>query len=70
MRATCIELSEIGYRADALFGKNVLGKQGITKIQDYELISTAINHGVEILRHWNQLCICRREMVLLIFWII
>lgn len=43
---TGIELSEVGYGAAALFGKDVLGKQGITEDQAQELINTAINHGV------------------------
>lgn len=43
---TGIKLSEVGYGAAALFGKDVLGKQGITEEQAYELISTSINTGV------------------------
>ena len=43
---TGIKLSEVGYGAAALFGKDVLGKQGVTDDQAYELISTAIKHGV------------------------
>ena len=43
---TGIELSEVGYGAAALFGKDVLGKQGITEEQAYDLISTAIGKGV------------------------
>lgn len=43
---TGIELSEVGYGAAALFGKDVLGKQGITEDTAYDLISTAIKHGV------------------------
>lgn len=44
--ATGVELSEIGYGAAALFGKNVLGKQGITEDSAYEIVSTAIANGV------------------------
>ncbi len=43
---TGIEISEVGYGAAALFGKDVLGKQGITEEQAYEIIKTAINSGV------------------------
>ena len=43
---TGIKLSEVGYGAAALFGKNVFGKQGITDDYAYEIISTAIKHGV------------------------
>lgn len=43
---TGIELSEIGYGAAALFGKDVLGKQGITEETAYELFYTAIKYGV------------------------
>ena len=43
---TEVELSEIGYGAAALFGKDVLGKQGITEEQAYYLILTAIEAGV------------------------
>lgn len=43
---TNIELSEVGYGAAALFGKDVFGKQGISDDQAYELISTAIKHGI------------------------
>ena len=43
---TGIEISEVGYGAAALFGKNVLGKQGITEEQAYSLITTAIQSGV------------------------
>lgn len=44
--STGIYLSEIGYGASALFGKDVLGKQGMTDNEAYELITTAIQHGV------------------------
>ena len=43
---TGIELSELGYGATALFGKNVLGKQGITEDQAQSLITTAISSGI------------------------
>lgn len=43
---TGIKISELGYGAAALFGKNVLGKQAITEDRAYELVSTAINYGV------------------------
>lgn len=43
---TGIQLSEIGYGAAALFGKDVLGKQGITEDQAYDLIKTALSNGV------------------------
>ena len=43
---TGIEISEVGYGAAALFGKDVLGKQGITEEQAYNIISTAIEHGI------------------------
>ena len=43
---TGIQISEVGYGAAALFGKDVLGKQGITEETAYELISTAIKQGV------------------------
>lgn len=46
---TGIKLSEVGYGAAALFGKNVFGKQGITDDYAYEIISTAIKHGVTFL---------------------
>lgn len=41
-----IKVSEIGYGAAALFGKDVLGKQGISEDTAYELVSTAIRHGI------------------------
>ena len=41
-----IELSEIGYGAAALFGKDVLGKQGITEDYAYDLFTTAIDSGI------------------------
>lgn len=44
--STGIELSEVGYGAAALFGKDVLGKQGISEEQAYNLISSAISAGV------------------------
>lgn len=43
---TGIQLSEVGYGAAALFGKDVLGKQGISNEQAYHLFSTAIKSGV------------------------
>lgn len=43
---TGIELSEIGYGAAALFGKDVLGKHGITEDQAYDLVTTAIEQGI------------------------
>lgn len=43
---TGIQISEVGYGVAALFGKDVLGKQGITEETAYELISTAIKQGV------------------------
>jgi aryl-alcohol dehydrogenase-like predicted oxidoreductase len=43
---TGIELSEAGYGAAALFGKDVLGKQGITEEQAYELIAASIKEGI------------------------
>ncbi len=43
---TGIELSEVCYGAAALFGKDVLGKQGITEEQAYNLIATSISNGV------------------------
>lgn len=43
---TGIELSEVGYGAAALFGKDVLGKQGIDEGQAFDIISTAIKSGV------------------------
>ncbi len=43
---TGIELSEVGYGAAALFGKDVLGKQGISEERAYSLISTALSCGV------------------------
>lgn len=43
---TGIELSEVGYGAAALFGKDVLGKQGISDNRAYDIISTAINRGI------------------------
>ena len=44
--STGIEISEVGYGAAALFGKDVLGKHGITEEKAYELVSIAISHGV------------------------
>lgn len=44
--ATGVELTEVGYGAAALFGKDVLGKQGIDDEQAYNLISSAIKHGI------------------------
>lgn len=43
---TGIELSEAGYGAAALFGKDVLGKQGISEEKAYELIAVAVEKGV------------------------
>ncbi len=43
---TGVELSEVGFGAAALFGKDVFGKQGISEEQAYNLISTAIKKGV------------------------
>lgn len=43
---TGISISEVGYGAAALFGKDVLGKQGISENKAYELINTAISQGV------------------------
>lgn len=43
---TGIELSEVGYGAAALFGKDVLGKQGITDEKAYKIIRSAIRHGI------------------------
>ena len=43
---TGIEISEIGYGAAALFGKNVLGKQGITEDTAYSLFTTALENGI------------------------
>lgn len=43
---TGITISELGYGAAALFGKDVLGKEGITDEKAYELVSVAINSGV------------------------
>ncbi len=44
--ATEVQLSEIGYGAAALFGKDVLGKQGITEEEAYELFITAVGQGI------------------------
>ncbi len=43
---TGVELSEIGYGAAALFGKDVLGKQGISEEKAYEIFITALSLGV------------------------
>ena len=43
---TDIELSEIGYGAAALFGKNAFGKEGISEDIAYEIIETAIKNGI------------------------
>lgn len=43
---TGITISEVGYGAAALFGKNVLGKQGITEEQAFSLIEAALSKGV------------------------
>lgn len=43
---TDIELPEIGYGADDLFGDHVFGKKGITEDVAYEVITTAIQHGM------------------------
>lgn len=44
--ATGIKLSEIGYGAAALFGKDVLGKQGISDEQAQEIFNTAIRSEI------------------------
>ena len=43
---TGIQISEIGYGCAALWGKDVLGKQGVTEEQAYTLFETAFNHGI------------------------
>ena len=44
--STDIYLSEVGYGAAALFGKDVLGKQGISEDIAYELIHNAVKLGI------------------------
>ncbi len=44
--STGVEISEVGYGAAALFGKDVFGQQGISDEKAYEIIKTAIKHGV------------------------
>lgn len=39
-------LSELGYGCTALFGKNVMGKQGITDEQAFDLITVALESGI------------------------
>lgn len=43
---TGIQISEVGYGCAALWGKDVLGKQGVTEEQAYTLFETAFIHGV------------------------
>lgn len=43
---TGIQLSEIGFGCAALWGKNVLGKQGLTEEKAYEIFDTAFRQGV------------------------
>lgn len=43
---TGIQISECGYGCAALFGKNVLGKEGISDKQAYKLVTTALEKGV------------------------
>ena len=43
---TGIELSEIGYGATALFGKDVFGKQAISEEEALNLISTSVKSGI------------------------
>lgn len=43
---TGIKISECGYGCAALFGKNVLGKEGISDKQAYKLIITALEKGI------------------------
>ena len=43
---TGIELSELGYGCAALFGKDVMGKQGLSEEKALEIIRTALNKGV------------------------
>ena len=43
---TGILISEVGYGCAALWGKDVLGKQGVTEEKAYELFETAYQHGV------------------------
>ena len=43
---TGIQLSELGYGAAALFGKNAFGKQGINDEEAYELFTVAISGGI------------------------
>ena len=44
---TGIQISEVGYGCAALWGKDVLGKQGVTEEQAYNLFETAFNQGVD-----------------------
>lgn len=44
--STGVKLSEVGYGAAALFGKDVLGKQGITERQAYQIFMAAVRRGV------------------------
>lgn len=43
---TEIQISEVGYGAAALFGKDVFGKQGISDEQAQEIFNTALSKGI------------------------
>ena len=43
---TGIQITELGYGCTALFGKNVMGKQGITDEQALKLVTAAIDSGI------------------------
>ena len=43
---TGIEVSELGYGCAALFGKSILGKQGLTEERAFEIVSTALENGI------------------------
>ena len=43
---TGIRITEVGYGAASLFGKDVLGKQGITEEYAYSLFVTALEYGI------------------------
>lgn len=43
---TGIEISELGYGCAALFGKDIIGKQGLSEEDSLKIIRTALEHGV------------------------
>ena len=43
---TGIEISELGYGCAALFGKNIIGKQGLSEEDSLKIIRIALEQGV------------------------